>query len=64
MHKQQGGHAAAYQVPVCWNLDFNWAPWYCTNIYLWTVTSDWHKTGLAPDSPGRDYFFGSGTICI
>jgi len=32
-NKQQDGHAAAYQVPVCWNLDFNWTPWYCTRIH-------------------------------
>ena len=29
MDKQQGGHAAAYQVPVRWNFDFNWTPLYC-----------------------------------
>ena len=27
-HRQRGGHAAADQVPVCWSLDFNWAPVY------------------------------------
>jgi hypothetical protein len=36
-----GGRGAAYQVPVCWGLDFNWTPLYIhTQLAACILNSD------------------------
>ena len=55
LYRRWGGHAAVDQVPVCWNLDFNWNP-----LTLFTLKFDLPKIRLAPCLPERKYCVGRG----